>query len=96
VREKAARRGQAIEEYLLSLAQRDAAAADTIPDQPVEEENDEDTMPWTEVIRRIQTGYQPTPEERDRALQKFCEGLNIGAALTDEDLRRENMYEDRF
>ena len=96
VREKASRHGQLIEEYLLSLAERDASAPDTVPDQSAKEAPSEDTLPWAEVIRRIETGYQPTPEEQQRSLRELLRGIHAGASLTDEDLGRGTIYEDRW
>ena len=51
---------------------------------------------WEEVIRRVRTGYQPTPEERAESLRELLKGIPTWVSLSDEDLRRENLYEDRW
>jgi len=96
IMQNAARHSQPIEQYLLSLVERDATSADADAGRPIQEAPAEEEPTWAEVIRRIETGYVPTPEEQKRAFQQLLRGIHTGVSLTDEDLSRENLYEDRW
>jgi hypothetical protein len=93
VREIAARRGQAVEDYLLSLVERDAARSGVHPDGESEAAAKE--IPgWEEIIHRVKTGYKAAPEEEERAFGELLQGIHTGVSLADDDLLRENLYAD--
>lgn len=96
LRERAARCGKPVEDYILFLAEQDTAGLNRNAPEPVL-----DDAPERSLADRIDSAQPesvpgPSSEDRDNAFREFCRGINIGAALTDGDLRRENFYEDRF
>jgi hypothetical protein len=92
LRASAARRGQSVEEYLIWLAARDNPAASSSP--PPDPPPGADRGAWSEVLHRFETGRQPTQEEQEQAFQALAGGIHTGVALSGEELRRENLYED--
>ena len=90
----AARRRQSVEDYLLALVERDAEFVDAVHAESLIETATEGLSNWEEMIRRVQSGYQPLPEERLRAIAELLQGVHTGISLTDEELSRERLYDD--
>ena len=92
VRERAALRGSSVEQYLIALAAQDTARSDDNPAPAAQPGKLSEAL--AAVLRNITPGYRPTAEEQEQAFQELLQGIHTGVALTDEELRRENLYED--
>jgi len=94
----AARRRQSVEEYILALVARtgqsdgDSESDGNCP--PVEPAAGK-APGWDEVIRRLETGYEPSGEERRRVILELIQSVHTGVSLSDDELSRETMYDDR-
>ncbi|MCA1595611.1 MAG: hypothetical protein LC772_04195 [Chloroflexi bacterium] len=92
---EAARNGQSVEDYLLTLLDRDSGGTGSAELTLPEEKPDIDLSGWNEMIRRLQAGYEADPAERKRVFAELVKGVYTGVSQTDEELRREAIYDDQ-